>query len=56
MKKGIIVDGHSMKQTKRDLLQGTFDLLVRRTLASGGMHGSGQRAAPPQISQDVLSG
>jgi transcriptional regulator len=43
-----------MKQAKTDLLQGTLDLLVLRTLASGDMHGWGIAQRLQQISQDVL--
>src|SRR6185436_6945937 len=54
MKKGIIVDSNGMKQTKSDLLQGTLDLLVLRTLAAGDMHGWGISQRLQQVSQDVL--
>ena len=37
-----------------DLLQGTLDLLILRTLASGPMHGWGIAQRIQQISQDVL--
>ena len=37
-----------------DLLQGTLDLLVLRTLAAGPMHGWGIAQRIQQISQDVL--
>ena len=43
-----------MKQTKSDILQGTLDLLILRTLASGEMHGWGVSQRLQQISQDVL--
>ncbi len=43
-----------MKQTKSDLLQGTLDLLILRTLASGDMHGWGISQRLQQMSQDVL--
>src|SRR5436853_701313 len=43
-----------MKQAKRDLLQGTLDLLILRTLASGDMHGWGISQRLQQISRDVL--
>jgi transcriptional regulator len=43
-----------MKHTKSDLLQGTLDLLVLRTLASGDMHGWGISQRLQQLSQDVL--
>ncbi len=37
-----------------DLLQGTLDLLILRTLAPGPMHGWGISQRIQQISQDVL--
>jgi len=43
-----------MKHAKSDLLQGTLDLLILRTLASGNMHGWGISQRLQQISQDVL--
>jgi len=43
-----------MKPTKSDLLQGTLDLLILRTLAAGDMHGWGIAQRLQQISQDVL--
>jgi PadR family transcriptional regulator PadR len=43
-----------MKQAKSDLLQGTLDLLILRTLASGEMHGWGISQRLQQISHDVL--
>jgi PadR family transcriptional regulator PadR len=43
-----------MKQAKSDLLQGTLDLLILRTLAVGEMHGWGISQRLQQISQDVL--
>lgn len=43
-----------MKHAKSDLLQGTLDLLILRTLASGAMHGWGISQRLQQISQDVL--
>ena len=42
------------KTTKSDLLQGTLDLLILRTLASGAMHGWGISQRLQQISEDVL--
>jgi hypothetical protein len=39
---------HAMKQAKTDILQGTLDLLILRTLAAGDMHGWG-------ISQRLLT-
>jgi transcriptional regulator len=43
-----------MKPTKSELLQGTLDLLILRTLAAGDMHGWGIAQRLQQISQDVL--
>jgi len=44
----------SAKPPKSDLLQGTLDLLILRTLASGDMHGWGISQRLQQISNDVL--
>jgi transcriptional regulator len=41
-------------QEKSDLLQGTLDLLVLKTLALGPMHGYGIAKRIQQISDDVL--
>jgi transcriptional regulator len=43
-----------VKPSKRDLLQGTLDLLILRTLASGPMHGWGISQRLQQVSHDVL--
>ncbi len=43
-----------MKPTKSDVLQGTLDLPILRTLASSDMHGWGIAQRLQQISQDVL--
>ena len=43
-----------MAQSKADLLQGTLDLLILRTLASGDMHGWGISQRLQQVSRDVL--
>lgn len=43
-----------MSQSKSDLLQGTLDLLVLRTLTAGAMHGWGISQRIQQISEDVL--
>jgi PadR family transcriptional regulator, regulatory protein PadR len=43
-----------MKNPKSELLQGTLDLLILRTLVSGEMHGWGISQRLQQISQDVL--
>lgn len=40
--------------TRLDLLQGTLDLLILKTLALGPMHGWGIAQRIQQISQDVL--
>jgi PadR family transcriptional regulator PadR len=39
---------------KSDLLQGTLDLLILRTLATGPMHGWAISLSIQQVSQDVL--
>ena len=41
-------------KAKTDLLQGTLDLLILKTLALGPMHGWGISQRIQQISQDVL--
>ena len=43
-----------MKNPKSDLLQGTLDLLVLRTLAPGPLHGWGVSRRLQEISEDVL--
>ena len=43
-----------MRPAKSDLLQGTLDLLILRTLAAGDMHGWGISQRLQQVSQDVL--
>ena len=43
-----------MKRAKSELLQGTLDLLILRTLASGNMHGWGISQRLLQLSEDVL--
>jgi PadR family transcriptional regulator len=43
-----------MPDPKTDLLQGTLDLLVLKTLALGSQHGWGIAQRIQQISQDVL--
>ena len=43
-----------MGREKSDLLQGTLDLLVLKTLALGPMHGYGVAKRIQQISDDVL--
>src|SRR4029079_16831269 len=46
--------GERMQRAKSELRQGTLDLLILRTLASGNMHGWGISQRLQQISQDVL--
>jgi len=41
-------------KTKTDLLQGTLDMLILKTLAIGPMHGWGISQRIQQISEDVL--
>src|SRR5580704_14200929 len=43
-----------MAESKLDLLQGTLDLLILRTLQTGAMHGWAISERIQQISQDVL--
>ena len=43
-----------MKTSKSDLLQGTLDLLVLKTLALGAQHGWGISQRIQQVSEDVL--
>ena len=43
-----------MTKTNVDLLQGTLDLLILKTLALGAMHGYGISQRIQQISEDVL--
>ncbi|HWX42344.1 MAG TPA: PadR family transcriptional regulator [Blastocatellia bacterium] len=43
-----------MKKPKSDLLQGTLDMLILKTLALGPMHGWGISQRIQQISQGVL--
>lgn len=45
----------SMTKQKRELLQGTLDLLILKTLALESMHGWGISQRIEQISQGVLS-
>ncbi len=44
-----------MADTKSDLLQGTLDLLVLKTLAAGPMHGWGISQRIQQLSGDVFA-
>lgn len=43
-----------MAKPRSDLLQGTLDLLILKTLALGGMHGWGISQRIQQISESVL--
>ncbi len=43
-----------MTKAKSDLLQGTLDMLILRTLASGASHGWGIGQRIQEISEDVL--
>jgi transcriptional regulator len=43
-----------MKRAKPDLLQGTLDLLILRTLATGDQHGWAIAQRLQQVSDDVL--
>jgi PadR family transcriptional regulator, regulatory protein PadR len=43
-----------MQPIKTDLLQGTLDLLILRTLAAGPLHGYGVSLRIQQISKDAL--
>ena len=43
-----------MAASKSDLLQGTLDVLVLKTLSAGAMHGWGISQRIQQLSQDVL--
>ena len=43
-----------MAASKSDLLQGTLDVLVLKTLSAGPMHGWGISGRIQQLSQDVL--
>jgi PadR family transcriptional regulator PadR len=47
-------DGSGAAEAKSELLQGTLDLMVLRTLALGSLHGYGLAQRIQQISQDVL--
>ena len=43
-----------MAETKSDLLQGTLDVLILKTLQTGAMHGWGISQRIQQLSRDVL--
>ena len=43
-----------MTEAKSDLLQGTLDVLILKTLSNGSMHGWGISQRIQQLSQDVL--
>ena len=49
-----IVEGEIMKKAQTDLLQGTLDLLVLKTLQSGPRHGWDIAQRIQQISEEVL--
>ena len=44
-----------MAPSRSDLLQGTLDVLVLKTLSNGAMHGWGISQRIQQLSEDVLS-
>ena len=44
-----------MAPTRSDLLQGTLDVLVLKTLSTGPMHGWGISQRIQQVSEDVLA-
>jgi transcriptional regulator len=44
----------TMADSRSDLLQGTLDMLILRTLATGARHGWGIAQRIQQISEDVL--
>jgi len=48
------VEGNNMAKTRTDLLQGTLDLLILKTLSLGPMHGWGISLRIQQMSRDVL--
>jgi transcriptional regulator len=50
----IFIGGMLTPKSKMDLLQGTLDLLVLKTLALGPMHGWGISQRIQQTSEDVL--
>jgi PadR family transcriptional regulator PadR len=43
-----------MTESKSDLLQGTLDVLILKTLSTGSMHGWGISQRIQQVSEDVL--
>lgn len=43
-----------MPEAKNDLLQGTLDVLILKTLSPGAMHGWGISQRIQQVSEDVL--
>ena len=49
-----VAKGGGVARPKADLLQGTLDMLVLKTLALGPMHGWGISQRLQQISRDVL--
>ena len=44
-----------MTEAKSDLLQGTLDVLILKTLSNGSMHGWGISQRIQQLSEDVLA-
>ena len=44
-----------MSSEKSDLLQGTLDVLILKTLSNGSMHGWGISQRIQQVSEDVLA-
>ena len=44
-----------MPPSRSDLLQGTLDVLILKTLSPGAMHGWGISQRIQQVSQDVLA-
>jgi PadR family transcriptional regulator PadR len=46
--------GDSMGKVKGDVLQGTLDLLILKTLAAGPMHGYGIASRIEQVSEELL--
>ena len=47
-------EGTGMSKAQLDLLQGTLDMLILKTLALGAMHGWGISQRIQQVSDDVL--
>ncbi len=49
-----LIAGATMSKLKTDLLQGTLDLMILRTLQAGANHGWGISQRIQQVSQDML--